>query len=256
MTNPTAVVTGAAGGIGGAVVRALAAAGVPVAAFDARGDALQELARPLRAAGHRISVHPVDVTCSREVDAAVDRVEREDGPIGSLVNAAGVLRLAEAVDLSDQEWRTTFAVNADGVFHVSRAVARRMVTRRRGAIVTVASNAATVPRWSMAAYAASKAAATSFTKSLGLELSRHGIRCNVVAPGSTDTPMLAAMGHDGDTRAASVRGTPDEFRVGIPLGRLASPEDVADAVLFLLSERSAHITLHDLTVDGGAALGR
>jgi 2,3-dihydro-2,3-dihydroxybenzoate dehydrogenase len=107
----------------------------------------------------------------------------------------------------------------------------------------------------MAAYAASKAAATSFTKTLGLELARYGIRCNVVAPGSTDTPMLTSLWADGDARRASIDGTPETYRIGIPLGRLASPDNVADAVLFLLSDRAAHITLHDLTVDGGAALG-
>jgi 2,3-dihydro-2,3-dihydroxybenzoate dehydrogenase len=107
----------------------------------------------------------------------------------------------------------------------------------------------------MAAYAASKAAATSFTKTLGLELARYGIRCNVVAPGSTETPMLTAMYADGDAAGPSVGGSPATYRVGIPLGKLAQPEDIAHAVLFLLSDRAAHITLHGLTVDGGAALG-
>lgn len=107
----------------------------------------------------------------------------------------------------------------------------------------------------MAAYAASKAAASMFTKSIGLELARHGIRCNVVAPGSTDTRMLTSMWHDESGPKGTIEGRPEAFRVGIPLGRLARPSDIADAVVFLLSDQSSHITLHDLTVDGGAALG-
>lgn len=107
----------------------------------------------------------------------------------------------------------------------------------------------------MAAYAASKAAAAAFTRCLGLELARHGIRCNVVAPGSTDTPMLTGMYHDTDAARHSIDGVPADFRVGIPLGKLARPADVADAVAFLLSDRAGHITMHDLVVDGGATLG-
>jgi 2,3-dihydro-2,3-dihydroxybenzoate dehydrogenase len=130
-----------------------------------------------------------------------------------------------------------------------------MVPRGRGAVVTVASNAAATPRSGMAAYAASKAAAEMFTKSLGLEVARHGIRCNIVAPGSTDTPMLSSMWHDDSGPRATLAGNPEAFRVGIPLGKLAQPGDVAHAVAFLLSDQASHITLHTLTVDGGAALG-
>jgi 2,3-dihydro-2,3-dihydroxybenzoate dehydrogenase len=156
------------------------------------------------------------------------------------------------VDTTDDAWDRMFAVNTTGVFLVSRAVARRMLPRATGSIVTVASNAAGVPRAGMAAYGASKAAAASFTRSLGLELAPHGIRCNVVAPGSTDTPMLRELGPDADRRV--IAGDPDSFKAGIPLGRIAAPDDVADAVRFLVSDRARHITMHDLYVDGGATL--
>jgi 2,3-dihydro-2,3-dihydroxybenzoate dehydrogenase len=129
-----------------------------------------------------------------------------------------------------------------------------MITRRRGAIVTVTSNAAGVPRAGMAAYAASKAAAAHFTRCLGLELAAHGIRCNVVAPGSTDTPMQRSLWNEETRDAPVIAGDPATYRTGIPLGRIATPEDIADAVLFLASERARHITLHDLYVDGGATL--
>ncbi len=251
----TAVVTGAAGGIGAAVVRLLVADGTAVAALDADAAALDKLTASIGAGDARLRGYPVDVTDGAAVEIAIDAAERDLGPIGHLVNAAGILRTGPAGELTDEDWDTTLAVNAGGVFRVSRAVANRMIPRGTGSIVTVASNAATTPRWNMAAYAASKAAASIFTRCLGLELARHGIRCNVVAPGSTDTPMLSSLWTDGDALRVSIDGAPDQFRLGIPLGRLARPEDVAEAVVFLLSDRAAHVTLHQLTVDGGASLG-
>ncbi|MFJ7279962.1 2,3-dihydro-2,3-dihydroxybenzoate dehydrogenase [Kitasatospora sp. NPDC098663] len=255
MTNTIALVTGAAGGIGAAVVRALAEQGTAVAAVDRDEEGLRKTVAALAAEGLRAEAHPVDVSDHRAVDLLVDRVERELGPVDQLVNAAGVLRLGEVRNFSVEDWAATFAVNVNGVFHVSRAVVDRMIPRGRGAIVTVASNAARTPRTEMAAYAASKAAATMFTKSLGLEVARYGIRCNLVAPGSTDTPMLTSMWHDESGPQGTLHGRADAFRVGIPLNKLASPADIAAAVLFLLSDAAGHITLHDLTVDGGAGLG-
>ena len=257
MRKSVALVTGAAGGIGAAVARALVRDGTPVAAADADREGVELVVKTLVGEGYEARAYVLDVSSSGETRAVVTRVEAEFGPLDNLVNAAGVLRAGEALDLTDDDWAFTFAVNTTGVFNVSRTVAHRMTARSRGSIVTVASNSARTPRWSMAAYAASKAAASSFTKCLGLELAGHGIRCNVVAPGSTDTPMLTSLWADSDGGAlrASVNGTPERFRLGIPLGRLARPEDVAEAVLYLLSDRAAHITLHELTVDGGAALG-
>ncbi|GGR02554.1 2,3-dihydro-2,3-dihydroxybenzoate dehydrogenase [Streptomyces aurantiogriseus] len=255
MKGTIALVTGAAGGIGEAVVRLLAERDVTVAAVDLDPDRLATAVGKLTADGHTVRAYPADVTSSREVEQLVDTVERDLGPIDHLVNAAGVLRLAEAHALTDQDWSTTFGVNTNGVFFTSRAVVNRMIPRRRGAVVTVASNAAGTARDRMAAYAASKAATTAFTKCLGLEVARHNIRCNVVAPGSTDTPMLHGMHTDHGAAAASIAGNPDTYRVGIPLGKIARPEDIALAVAFLLSDEAGHITMHSLTVDGGATLG-
>nr|BFE58113.1 2,3-dihydro-2,3-dihydroxybenzoate dehydrogenase [Dactylosporangium thailandense] len=255
MQDKIALVTGAAGGIGAAVVAALARQGALVAALDRDARALREATAGLVAEGLRVLAVPADVTRRDEVEAAVAAVEDRGGPIDYLVNAAGVLRIDDAARLSDEDWRDTFAVNTTGVFVVSRAVVNRMLPRGRGAIVTVASNAADTPRQGMAAYAASKAAATMFTKCLGLEVAAHGIRCNLVAPGSTDTPMLRGMWHDDSGRRATIDGRLDAYRVGIPLRKLARPDDVADAVVFLLSDRAGHITMHALTVDGGATLG-
>lgn len=252
LNGKIALVTGAAQGIGAAVARALSERGARVAALDRNDAGLAALADEL---GGRVQALSADMRDSAAVEAAVEQAERALGPLDILVNVAGVLRVASVAELSDADWRTVFAVNTDGVFHVSRAVARRMLPRRQGAIVTVGSNAASVPRAHMAAYAASKAAATMFTKCLGLELAPHGIRCNIVSPGSTDTAMQRAYWSDGRGAQAVIDGDPQCFRIGIPLGRLADPRDVADAVLFLVSDQARQITLHDLCVDGGATLG-
>jgi 2,3-dihydro-2,3-dihydroxybenzoate dehydrogenase len=252
--STVALVTGAAQGIGAAVAGVLAGSGAYVAAVDRNGERLATVVNKLEAEGETARGYVVDVCDSAAVDTLVGRIEDELGSIGILVNAAGVLHTGKVVELSDRQWDDTFAVNTAGVFHMSRAVARRMIGRGRGAIVTVASNAAGVPRTDMAAYAASKAASAHFTRCLGLELSDYGIRCNVVSPGSTDTPMLRAMLGDGVEPGQVIAGSPAAYKVGIPLRKLARPRDVAEAVAYLVSDQAGHITMHDLYVDGGAAL--
>ncbi|WP_405012627.1 2,3-dihydro-2,3-dihydroxybenzoate dehydrogenase [Kitasatospora sp. NBC_01539] len=235
-----ALVTGAARGIGAAVAAALAARGAVVVAAD------RHVPHP--------GVTRLDVTDAAAVEDLAERTERGTGPIDILVNVAGILRPAAAVDITDDDWAQTFAVNTTGVMHTSRAVGRRMAARGRGAIVTVGSNAAGVPRTGMAAYAASKAAATMFTRCLGLELARDGVRCNLVSPGSTHTDMQRSLWADDTAEQRVLDGDPATYRVGIPLGRIADPVDVAEAVAFLVSDRARHITMHDLYVDGGATL--
>ncbi|WP_067501966.1 2,3-dihydro-2,3-dihydroxybenzoate dehydrogenase [Actinoplanes sp. TFC3] len=237
----SALVTGAARGIGAAVVAALTADGHEVTATDIEKPT-GELALAL------------DVRDEAMVGWAVAEAERLAGPIDVLVNVAGVLRAGPVAEFSEADWLAVFDVNAAGVFRVSREVGRRMAARGRGCIVTVASNAAGVPRVGMAAYAASKAAAVQFTRCLGLELAPAGVRCNVVSPGSTDTAMLRALWNGSDGTGTTVAGDPGQYRGGIPLGRIADPADIAAAVAFLASDRARHITLQNLYVDGGAAL--
>jgi 2,3-dihydro-2,3-dihydroxybenzoate dehydrogenase len=254
ITGRTALVTGAARGIGAAVARALAERGARVAALDIAGDQLRRTIDGLAAEGCCATPYQVDVCDTRDVEEVVERVETEVGPIGILVHVAGILRMKPVAELSDEDWDAIFSVNSRAVFHISRAVARRMVVRRAGVIVAVGSNAAGVARMHMSAYAASKAATLAFIKCMGLELAEHGIRCNVVAPGSTDTDMQRALWTVEHGAEAVIAGSPGTFRTGIPLGRLASPQDIADAVVFLASDRARHITMQDLYVDGGASL--
>lgn len=250
-----ALVTGASQGIGKEVALSLAERGVFVAAADQNQKGLLELEAELEQKDLQGSGFAADVGDSATVDQLIADVEREIGPIDMLVNVAGVLRTGLIHSLSDEDWEKTFSVNSTGVFNVSRAVARRMVPRRTGAIVTVGSNAAAVPRMQMAAYAASKAAALMFTKCLGLELAEYNIRCNIVSPGSTDTPMQRSLWQGEEAAQVVIEGSLETFKTGIPLGKLASPADIADAVVFLLSDGARHITMHDLRVDGGATLG-
>jgi 2,3-dihydro-2,3-dihydroxybenzoate dehydrogenase len=250
-----AVVTGAAGGIGSAVVDALASQGATVAALDRDADRLEKTVAAAVADRRDVVALPVDVTDAALVADAIDRVENEVGPIAILVNAAGVMRTGPLLELESVDWAETFAVNATAVFEVSRLVARRMAARHKGCVITVASNAATVARVGMSAYCASKAAAAMLTRCLGLEVARYGIRCNTVSPGSTDTPMLRALWTDESGPAKTLGGSLDEYRLGIPLRRIATPADIADAVTFLAADQARHITMHDLCVDGGATLG-
>ena len=257
LAGRTALVTGAGRGIGEAVARALVARGARVVATDLAPEGVGKLAQEY--AG-RLTARTLDVTDAGAVEALVAETEDTLGPLDITVNVAGILRSSSVVELTDEDWAATFDVNTHGVFHVSRAVARRMAERGSGSIVTVASNAAGVPRMGMSAYAASKAAAVMFTKCLGLEVAARGVRCNTVSPGSTLTDMQRALwtasDAEGEEAAARrvVAGDLATHRTGIPLGRIADPDDIAEAVAFLASDRARHITMHDLYVDGGATL--
>lgn len=246
-----ALVTGGASGIGRAIAVGLLRRDVRVVVWDQDSAALDRMGAEL---GQTLMLERVNVTDPSAVDVAYCRAERALGAPGSLVNCAGVLctgsLLADDFDVTGL--RRALAVHVEGVLHVTRRISRAMIDQRRGAVVTVSSNAADTPRIGMGAYATSKAASTQLTRCFGLELARHGVRCNVVSPGSTHTPMLNQL--MGEDTQGVIAGSPELFRLGIPLGRVASPQDTAETVLFLLSRSARHITLHDLRVDGGATL--
>jgi 2,3-dihydro-2,3-dihydroxybenzoate dehydrogenase len=230
-------------------VHALSRQGAIVAALDIQAERLQAAALQYRVEGLAVHAYPVDMRSSSRINEVVGQIEAELGPVAMLVNAAGILHMSAISAMSDEDWENTFAVNTHGPFYLSRAVAQRMIPRRSGAIVTVGSNAAEVPRLQMAAYAASKAA-VHFTKCLGLELAEYGIHCNIVSPSSTDTAMQRQLWQDESDVQKVIAGSLPGYRTGIPLGR-----DIAASVLFLLSPGARHITMHNLCVDGGATLG-
>jgi 2,3-dihydro-2,3-dihydroxybenzoate dehydrogenase len=185
-----ALVTGGAQGIGESIVRALAESGVVVAAMDRNVTKLNRITDELKSAGRNVKAYQADVSDCKAVDAVVNLVEQNIGPIEILVNVAGVLHMGLIESISKEDWEETFAINTTGVFNVSRSVSNYMMSREKGAIVTIGSNAVKVPRMAMAVYAASKAATAMFTKCLGLELARYNIRCNTVSPGSTDNERI------------------------------------------------------------------
>lgn len=246
------VVTGAAQGIGQAVAEALLAAGAKVAALD-----IQFQAQPTSAQCEMeaLTQWPLDVTDSAQVDQTIAQIEQALGPIRYLVCAAGILTPASLLHTRDDTWSRMFDVNVSGTFFVCRAVAQVMRSRQQGSIVAIGSNAAHAPRMQMGCYAATKAALHQLIKCLALELAADSIRCNVIAPGSTDTPMQRQLWHDDNGAQRTIAGSLDSYRTGIPLGRIASPAQIADSVLFLLSERACHITMETWVVDGGATLG-
>lgn len=247
------LVTGGAQGIGAAVVERLLEEGATVLALDHNNAGLAQLARQL--SSDNLKLHAIDITDRQRVGALIERID-EYYPIDGLVNTAGTLESAPFDQLSHEAWLRLFEVNVHGTFHVSQHVARRMIVRRRGSIVTLASNAATTPRVNLSGYCASKAAVAMLTRCMGLELGEYGVRCNVVSPGSTRTPMLHQLaGDDEDLDERMVRGDLNLHRTGIPLGKIAEPRDIAAGVTFLLSSDANHITLQNLVMDGGATFG-
>lgn len=240
------LVTGAASGIGQEIATQLLAKGQRVLAVDKQ--------EPSWARGHeRLRPLLCDLAQPAEVEALLSQVA--DEAIDQAVFAAGYLVFKEARQLSAEDIHRSLATNFTGHALLMSRLGGAMAQRLRGSMVVIGSNADVAPRLGMAAYGASKAALTLFARSLALELAADKVRINIVAPGTTKTPMLTAMGHRPDLDEAVIAGDLSRFKLGIPLGRLAEPVDIAQAVLFLLSDEARHITMQKLVVDGGATLG-
>jgi 2,3-dihydro-2,3-dihydroxybenzoate dehydrogenase len=225
--NKLALVTGAGRGVGRAVAIGLATQGARVLATDLDGDRVAQLARSLRADGLWCEGRALDVGDADAVEMWVDELELTR-PIELLANVAGTFDEGVLGAPDAQAWRKTFRVHTDGVFHVSRSVARRMKARKDGAIVIVGAHAACVPRVQAAAYAASKAAAHMFAKCLAHELAEHGVRCSVLGQSVPDGPQ------PGNGVFSVMSG----FGAALPLRPIRGAEDVAEAVLHLLSQRA------------------
>lgn len=238
----SAFVTGASRGIGRAVAAALAREGWAVCVnYLERRDAAERLVRELRAQGRAAMAVQADVADREAVSACVRAASEELGPVELLVNNAGISRQGLFQDMDDETWDRLLAVNLTGPRNAVLAVLPHMLSEKRGCIVNISSMWGLRGASCEAAYAAAKAGVIGLTRSLALELAPSGIRVNCVAPGCVETDMVRALGED--TRRMLAEET--------PLGRLGRPEDIAEAVAFLASEKAAFITGQVLTADGG-----
>lgn len=244
LSQRIAFVTGAATGIGAAIAENLAAEGCTVWIADRNGPAAERTAAGLTARGLRARSVAMDVTDPAAVAAAVARSTGEDGGPDILVCNAGVLKSGPFLDCSAADWDEVVAVNLSGVFHCVRASVPAMVERNGGRIVTIASVSAMRGGGSIGnvLYGTTKAGVVALTMGLARELGPHGITVNAVAPAVADTPM---------TRAALSEDVRAGIAARIPLGRLATPADIANAVAFLASDRARFINGVVLPVDGG-----
>ncbi|GAB3577290.1 SDR family oxidoreductase [Amycolatopsis endophytica] len=241
----TVIVSGGASGIGLATVERLLDDGWRAVVAD-RGTAALDQARA-RLAGHAdVRFEQLDVTDEDAVEAAVARVDEDFGPVRGVVTAAGIGSATSFLDSSPQLFRQVLEVNLTGTFLLARAAARSMVRTGGGAIVTISSVSGTRGSPGRAAYSASKGGVITMTKVMALELGPLGVRANCVAPGATETPLVTEV-HTPEVRAAILPA--------IPLGRYAQPRETAEAIAFLLDERSAFVTGQTLTVDGGQTAG-
>ncbi|MEW6476831.1 MAG: SDR family NAD(P)-dependent oxidoreductase [Actinomycetota bacterium] len=241
-----ALVTGAAGGIGRCISARLAAAGVALAVVDLDGGAAEAVLAELGAKGVALAA---DVSVPEEVTAAAAQAEERLGPVDILVNNAGISGVGPpkpAVDTPLEEWDKTLAVNVTAPFLFSRAVLPGMIERGRGRIVNVASMAGILCLPGRVSYAASKAALISLTKTLAVEAGASGVRINAVCPGWVDTAFIAARLAQPELRA--------QAEAMVPVGRVATPDEVADVVAFLLSPASRYMTGAAVAVDGGMSL--
>ncbi|EHQ7838210.1 2,3-dihydro-2,3-dihydroxybenzoate dehydrogenase EntA [Salmonella enterica subsp. enterica serovar Virchow] len=244
-SDKTVWVTGAGKGIGYATALAFVDAGARVIGFD----------REFTQENYPFATEVMDVADAAQVAQVCQRVLQKTPRLDVLVNAAGILRMGATDALSVDDWQQTFAVNVGGAFNLFSQTMAQFRRQQGGAIVTVASDAAHTPRIGMSAYGASKAALKSLTLTVGLELAGCGVRCNVVSPGSTDTDMQRTLWVSEDAEQQRIRGFGEQFKLGIPLGKIARPQEIANTILFLASDLASHITLQDIVVDGGSTLG-
>lgn len=237
----SALVTGASGGIGGAIARALHGRGAAVALSGTRVDALEALAKDL---GQRAHVVPADLgQAGAEADLARDATAAV-GRVDILVNGAGLTRDGLAVRMRDEDWQRVLDVNLGAAFRLTRACLRGMMKNRWGRVISIASVVGVTGNPGQANYVASKAGLIGMTKSLAHEVGSRGITCNCVAPGVIATAMTESLSEDRK----------DRFLAAIPAGRLGTVEDVAAGVVYLASDEASYVTGQTLHVNGGLAM--
>ena len=243
VADKVALVVGAGGGIGGAGAEALGREGAAVLCTDLDSAAAEATAARIRAAGGRAAASALNVCDRPAIDAAVAAVVREFGRLDIVLESAGISHRLNFLDVDAETWARIIAVNLTGMFHVGQAAAQQMAKQGGGSIINVTSQLAEVARPERAAYVASKGGARSLTHAMAVDLARHNIRVNAIAPGPTLTGLTRANYTDPEARRAT--------EAMIPLGRLGQPDDLVGAVLFLASDESRWVTGSTVTVDGG-----
>jgi NAD(P)-dependent dehydrogenase (short-subunit alcohol dehydrogenase family) len=249
-TGKSVLVTGATSGIGKAIALRFAGLGADLLLTGRRDLSSAELAARYPAKGGAVRYLAADLTEPGAADRLVSHAVDLFGGLDVLVNNAGILYRGTALECTDEEWDATWRTNVTAAFRLSRAALRVMTAKKSGAIVNIASDWGLVAARGAAAYGASKGALVQLTRSMALDHAADGIRVNAVCPGDTDTRML-------DSTIPGVPRTELIRRLGeaIPLGRVGRPEEIADAVCFLASDRSSFITGAMLAVDGGNSAG-
>jgi len=240
-----AVVTGGGSGMGEAICRHLAADGHRVAVLDVAGDAARRVAKELEATGAGVTASEVDVSDRVAVDAALDDVRRNLGPIEIMVTSAGIEAFVPFLDVTTESWQRMLDVNLTGTFHCVQGAVPDMVAAGWGRVVTISSSSALSGTRRMSHYVASKGGVIALTKALALELAPHHITVNSIPPGFIDTPMMRRGVETG------VVGSMDDLVARTPVGRPGTSDDVAAACSFLCSERAGYITGQMIGVNGG-----
>ena len=241
LTGKTALVTGATGGIGGAIARSLHAQGAHVVLSGTREAVLAEVAAEL---GERTSVVAANLSDSAAVDGLIGKAEEAAGQVDILVANAGITRDGLMLRMKDEDWQDVIRVNLESYFRLSRAALRGMMKRRYGRIIGITSVVGVTGNPGQANYAASKAGMIGFSKALAQEVATRNVTVNCVAPGFIESPMTEEL---NEAQRAAIMGK-------IPAGRLGSGADVASACVFLASEEAAYMTGQTLHVNGGMAM--
>jgi 3-oxoacyl-[acyl-carrier protein] reductase len=241
LTGKTALVTGASGGLGGAIARALHAQGASVALSGTRQDVLEGLAAELQARAH---VTPCDLSDSASIEALVPAAEAALGSLDILVNNAGITRDNLFMRMKDADWDSVLAINLTAAFRLSRAALKGMMRRRYGRIVSITSVVGVTGNPGQGNYAAAKAGLIGMSKALAAEVASRGITVNCIAPGFIVSPMTDAL---SDKQRETILGS-------VPMGRLGEAPEIAAAAVYLASAEASYVTGQTLHVNGGMAM--
>ncbi len=243
LEDKTVVVTGGSGGIGQACLRAFYDAGCTIISLDYAAQDAEEIAHEIDPTGKRAAGMACDVSAQSDIEAAADKIAAHWGGADILVNNAGILRPGPLESLPLSDWNKMLEVNLNGCFLAAQAFGKQMILKGQGAMVHIASISASQPQPFSGAYSPGKAAISMMSRQLAYEWGPKGIRSNVVSPGLVLTPLSETFYADADVRKSREKL--------VPSGRIGRPEDMADAVLFLASNRADYVNGQEIVVDGG-----